>query len=378
MKLLAASHRRNPSAPVVTHVQPTKTPGLLSLSKPQHRHPTPRPPKSKPVQLSTTPSPEKPKGRASPAKDKSARSSSNVHNGHGPNRSHQPSPPPLSLPEQPALSDSDLVVANPVISNSILAKPAAPTLTAPSGRLAKRRNRASATTAPNTTSTPPPKAKRSPSPIKARPVPVPVPVSKNPRTSATMPLSRSVPVPSIRPPRTPVRRPTADREFPVCDDNDSDAEPTTPVHGHGVTWQQSNIFDSSDHDDIFGPRTAPLSSHTATARHYFPSPVPSPTPSPRHRPSHARSPSHPTDALFNMSFDSSSDNEFASGHTDDIRALFGLLPNRRRERPVSTSALKGNSKNSLYASSTFQNSPSPEALPPPSFSFPADGTTPTQ
>lgn len=298
-----------------------------------------------------------------------SRNSSKPRNASG--RGRQPSPPPI--PDQ-QISDSDTPAAP---SNTNTATPVSTILTAPSGRLAKRRNRNSTIT-PHSASTPPPKAKRSPSPVKARVAPFPVPIStpKKPRTSTIMPLSRSVPIPSHHNTRVPLRRVTTDKEgdsFPICDDNDSDAEPVTPVRGQGVTWQQSGLFDS-DVDDSQVPHTAPLSSRTQTARHYFPSPIPSPTPSPR-RPAHGRTPSFPSDALFNMSFDSSSDNELnMHSQTDDMRALFGL-PNHRRPRmntvrPASVSGSPAQGRGgSAYASSTFQNSPSPEALPPPSFSF---------
>lgn len=78
------SHRRNPSAPAAVvqgQVHPTKTPGLLSISKPapirQPRHATPRQHKSKPQpqqqQQPQGPSPERQRGRNNSAKDKSAR-----------------------------------------------------------------------------------------------------------------------------------------------------------------------------------------------------------------------------------------------------------------------------------------------------------------
>ena len=95
---LSQQHRRNPSAPAaVVNVLPTKTPGLLSLSRPaqraaQHhnqlpRIATPRQPRTRPAPvvntlvqqvqvsaLSPSPSPEKTRGRSHPARDKPARS----------------------------------------------------------------------------------------------------------------------------------------------------------------------------------------------------------------------------------------------------------------------------------------------------------------
>lgn len=379
----SASHRRNPSAPAAVvqgQVQPTKTPGLLSLSKPsatrQPRHPTPRQPRSKPQHLQQLQgaSPERHRGRNNSSKDKSARPVSKPRAGHG-GRARQPSPSPIPQSEQ---SSSDETVAVPPNSTSVIAtgpKPQASTaqttvLSAPSGRLAKRRNRASIPF-PSSVSTPSvnPKAAKSSQnqPPRAKPVPVPVKPKVN-----NLPISRSDPVLSHFP-QASLRNNGAD-VFPICDDNDDGDDedaferPTTPSPAgrrNGVTtWQQDSLFNSDSEEG--GPRTAPISMKAGVAKHYFPSPVPSPS-----RPYHKRTPSVPADGMFDLSF--GSDNEL---NASEMNALFGHASSNRMRydgsvRSTSTPLRKADAAATFnkFASPMFQNSPRPEQLRPPTFSL---------
>ncbi|KAH8107533.1 hypothetical protein DFH11DRAFT_1517381 [Phellopilus nigrolimitatus] len=365
-------HRRNPSAPAaVVQVQPTKTPGLLSLSKPpaprpnanlsNARHPTPRQPKARPPQIQQGPLPEKQRGRGSPARDKTARNPSKPRAGHG-GRARQASPSPISSPKK-AATDETVSTSVPVHPKPVpvtLPKASTPTtLLNPSGRLAKRRNRASIPFPPSASapSLAPKDGKRSQSPpAKAKPVAVPVKSSQN-----SLPISRSDPVLSHIPRRNE-RRNVMD-VFPICDDNDDDFErPSTPSpvgrKGGPVTWQ-TTLSDSSTDEQERGPRTAPLSSQSGMARQYFPSPVPSPE--------HRRAPSVPTDAMFNLSFESDNDLNLS-----DMSALVGRPPHRPRfdgSTRSSSTPIKKPGVMFKYASSMFQCSPSPEHLPKPKFSL---------
>ncbi|KAI5122090.1 hypothetical protein M0805_002212 [Coniferiporia weirii] len=374
-----AAHRRNPSAPAaVVQVQPTKVPGLLSLSKPpavrphanpaNARHPTPRQPRAKPVQVPQDVHAEKEReklrGRGDAAKDKPARNQSKPRAGHG-GRARQPSPPPLSLPGQAPVEAVPVPISPKQAPNVAPSTPpssiheTSPLLSAPSGRLAKRRNRGPipfSTSAPTLTPKAPKPTKRSQTPP-AKVKPVVVPVKAEPYT---VPISRSVPI--FTPfSRTSARRGVAD-VFPVCDDNDDGLErPSTPSptgRGSGL-WQEATLFDSDGAERGRGPRTAPI---TTSAKHFFPSPSPSP------HGEHKRAPSVPVDTIFGLSFES--DNELS---LSDASAL----PGRGSQRPRldgSIRSMSTPSRNSgvifnKYASSMFQNSPSPEHLPPPRFSL---------
>lgn len=65
-----------------------------------------------------------------------------------------------------------------------------------------------------------------------------------------------------------------------------------------------------------------------------------------------------------MSFDEelSNSSSTSSDKSEELKMLFGLVPNKRRGVPMSAKT-----KATLYASSLFQNSPSPDELPPPAF-----------
>lgn len=167
-----------------------------------------------------------------------------------------------------------------------------------------------------------------------------------------MNMSRSAPIDS------PVTNHNS--TFPICDDmTDADGltPPATPTKG---TWQQTLL----GYDD--GPRTAPLSS---TFGYPFNAGMSSPNSSPSayRQKHHVRSPS---EGVFNMSFDEDSSSSDAS---EELKMLFGLMP----KRPGQGQSLRGmvHSANSnpnssaskaakaaLYASSLFQNSPSPDEL----------------
>ncbi|KAF9225911.1 hypothetical protein BS17DRAFT_801214 [Gyrodon lividus] len=419
-------HRRHPSAPPAVVVQPTKVPGILSISKPlrtssprqhqqqqpqshqrhQHRSPkpkhlgpqnrTPQPqlpevqsPKnsSKSVRLeqasevsvatvvvvekklppqSAIPLPEKSaRGRQSKApKDKGSTRSTSAHAHARRNNVRQPSPPIHSsqvdgniLPSTQSFAHRNISAASntfdPFIVSSdsdsdnlrppLMSLPfnngstkAAPALVAqPSGKLARRRNHAS---------------QASPTPTPAsRAVPVPRTGKQSaPRNN----MSRSAPNPSAFPP--PENRRTSagfSPDFPVCDDTtdvEDSALPSTPTRESTVQtkWQQL-AFD--------GPRTAPLSTLNGFS---YAGPAGS-SPSPTRR--HYRTPS---EGVFNMSFDE--DMSSTCNASDELKKLFGFPP--KRFGSVGPSATRtGMDKAGFFASSVFQNSPSPDELPPPAF-----------
>ncbi|KAH7909159.1 hypothetical protein BJ138DRAFT_261811 [Hygrophoropsis aurantiaca] len=421
MSPLNLTHRRHPSAPPAVVVQATKTPGILSLSKPlrtstprqhqqqqpqshqpkQHRSPRPKQliPQSRPSQPSiseaqpsedssklkpsassataavdkksqsqpATPSPEKhARGRqqAKPPKDKTPRSDSvNAHARR--NNIRQPSPPlPSSQVEgstttinqpfahrnrNPALNSFDPFIVNSD-SDSDNAHPATTIVPSkhnaekghtilssqPSGKLARRRNNA-----PLPPATPTPQS---------RAVPVPRIPS---RTTARHMVSRSAPINSTAPMRPINRRTSATfaPEFPICDDMtdvDDNEPPSTPVREKMQgTWKQLALGD--------GPRTAPLRSTAG-----FPfggSAGASPSPSRRHYRT-------PSEGVFNMSFDE--DMASTSDASEELKKLFGMLP--KRYDSVGPNVLRaGKDKAGFFASSVFQNSPSPDELPPPAF-----------
>lgn len=232
-------------------------------------------------------------------------------------------------------SDSDTAPSHAVAPFKGAAAPvrSTPQLANPSGKLARRRQPATVLATPT--------------PAPSKPVSVPRAQSygrSHGRThSAMMNLSRSAPSPS-----------PAVSAFPICDDNDNELEvvspPATPTRAHAKasTWQQQAFDD--------GPRTAPLSSTFG-----FPfGGMATPSPASRRQRQHVRSPS---EGVFNMSFDedsSSSDNA-----SEELKMLFGLMPKRASYQQYTRPAAQ--TKAQLYASSLFQNSPSPDELPPPAF-----------
>ncbi|KAI6043931.1 hypothetical protein EDC04DRAFT_2646228 [Pisolithus marmoratus] len=410
-----SSHRRHPSAPPAVVVQPTKVPGILSISKQnrparpqhppshprQHRSPKPKSPagktqpqdarpavdssKSTPVkqplsEAATAPTVEKTTTAhpGTPAADRPARvrqtkspkdkattrslllsnlwsnrsfpcflrSASDTHGRR--NNVRQPSPPlpPSSQAEginhissppfarhtknfasnsfDPFLASSDSDSDHSrTLKMSSPAKVTPPKLISahPSGKLARRRN--------PTTPTPAARA-------------IPVPRSNTPHNRPS--LSRSAPSHSSAPLRQ-ARLPSASAatEFPVCDDT-TDVEdsslPTTPIRES--SWQFG--FD--------GPRTAPLAT---SKRGPFGGVMGASPPSPsRHRRA-------PSEGVFNMSFDE----EMSLWDTsEELKQVSGS----RQFASVGPSFVRaGQDKSEFFASSVFQNAPSPDELPPPAF-----------
>lgn len=410
------SHRRHPSAPPAVVVQPTKTPGLLFISKQpsrpstprnhqqlpqshqkQHRSPKPKQkhlvpqsggratqpqipelseaPTRHPTQKShsnavvsklirpATSSPDKSvRGRQSKApKDKgTTRSPSNAQARRSNIR--QPSPPillqaegiapstqpfthhnynPTSNSFDPFVVSSDSDSDNSLPSMTLTPKnpsSQAPSLTSqPTGKLATRRRRPF----PQQIATPTPSTRA-----------VPVPRSNIQPTRHN--LSRSAPTQSTPPLRT-ARRTSAGcaTDFPVCDDTtdvDDDHSPlSTPTRERSTgTWQQLAFEE--------GPRTAPLN---MSAGFPFGGQLSCNTPSPSHK--HYRTPS---EGVFHMSFDE--DMASTSDASEEQKKLFGFMPRKPGSvGPSVTRAVKD--KAGFFASSVFQNSPSPDELPPPAF-----------
>ncbi|KAH8996342.1 hypothetical protein EDB92DRAFT_1794095 [Lactarius akahatsu] len=389
-------HRRHPSAPPTVLVQPTRIPGLLSLSKPpsvtpprpnQHqthhnRHPRSthnNKPKSastarqslppltavqplfsdasnnpppvaqlptRPPTLPATPSPQE--------KGNNRRHNSQHHQGSPPNPSHLPSqaevnnnpnPPtrPYSLhtPQHNSFdlflvsseSESDNPPSTPTKANPPV-RPAPKLASRPTGKLARRRQNVGGV--PST-----------PTPSKALSVPRPT-AQPHSWDNRSLNLSRSVPTLSSMQSNGAI----AD-VFPICDDltdveDDDDVfAPSTPVRSKsGNTTRQPAMYDD-------GPRTAPIS----TPRSGFPfNSKPVPTVTPERKRQHVRSPS---EGIFNLSMDE--DSALSSPSDGGLKAP-GSLSARRR---IVSAASSG--KRDFWASSKFQNSPSPDVLPVPAF-----------
>ncbi|EIN08483.1 hypothetical protein PUNSTDRAFT_44979 [Punctularia strigosozonata HHB-11173 SS5] len=404
-------HRRHPSAPPAVIVQPTKTPGLLSLSKPtrststkpqaaqHHSGSRQRMPKGRQSRLTaaapatdattvteeksapaparpTTPqgtvTPEKsPRGRQNALKqpkDKNRRSNSVSQSRALPRGKphHQASPPatqfapegegkktrrgaarqgPSHAPRDPNSNSFDPFLSSASDKSdtegqkSIVVR-TAPKITRPSGKLARRRQAE------------PPVAPSTPSPS-ARPIAVPrrtgsVQLTGSQAAAAGM-LSRSEPHAASSVPRPVARRSvttepvaSAAPAFPVCDDttdaeDDSDDFPNTPPRDtrgsvSACTWQQQALFDD-------GPRTAPLSSTGFNLAFVTP-------PRPR---VHQRNSS---EGVFNVGLDE---------ELSDDAMVYGLTP-----APHSVPAKPFGRK---FASSQFQNSPTPDTVPAPRLRF---------
>ncbi|KAL0959859.1 hypothetical protein HGRIS_011532 [Hohenbuehelia grisea] len=411
--LVNAHHRRHPSAPPAVIVQPTRTPGLLSLSKPprpstqrqphQQRSQPRTPPKAKSAAATPVVSPVPPapllkaveiktsrpstpeknlpqslRGRpVKAAKDKTAKRSASNTSVHGRrNHTRQPSPP-IQPPQAEVAPSTQSNQFDPFLDNfSHDSGPvrAAPTLTArPSGKLAKRRQ-------------PIPFALQEPVSLSKA-----VNVPRRAQAFSMPQVSRSDPSISHMPRNRPqnIQRPPARRSvtvasigadgFPICDDvtevgndtdlglasdldddsSDSSTGPVTPPRKGN--WQQgflpSGAFEFDD-----GPRTAPLSG-TNPGSFPFLSPTP---PARTLRTKHVRAPSEGTNAIFHMSSDEESSPSKGLYRTSVIpprrTGSAGLILQKERGTPASLFE-----KGCYFASSTFQNSPSPEALPPPAF-----------
>ena len=147
--------------------------------------------------------------------------------------------------------------------------------------------------------------------------------------------------------------------FPICDDltdaEDDDGHddvfaPSTPVRSTSgnTNWQQSTVYDD-------GPRTAPI----ATPRSGFPfNSKPVSTVTPERKRQHVRSPS---EGVFNLSMDEDSAPSSPTDASGGLKTQ-GSLPTRRRIASAAST-----SKKDFWASSKFQNSPSPDVLPVPAF-----------
>ncbi|KIK02408.1 hypothetical protein K443DRAFT_521051 [Laccaria amethystina LaAM-08-1] len=403
------SHRRHPSAPPAVVVQPTRTPGLLSLSKPprpspqrplpSQQRPTKPTPKSKPAPVARAPllssaeitekktpasvaSPS-PRGRLQAKNPQSPRSAS--HSGVRGKPGRQPSPPIsqnqlLSSQAEAAVISSSTNLFDPFLDDSSRSSAfrtptsSPPTLARPSGKLARRRQQQ------------PQFATPSPSPVLSKAIPVPKPKRTGPST-----LSRSEPVPSHMPPRPTARRSSSAWKFPICDD-------------------MTEVGDFDQDHTIFPPPVTPARKqfqvpYTAPISGRFPGEFsfngvnnsPSPVSLKRGGRKHRRAPS---EGVFNMS----SDEDVSTGPggtilNPNVQALFGLartpapetsspfvtptlsraVPSTHfRESSSSPSAFPLSREKQLereaaekaaayFASSMFQNSPSPEELPDPLF-----------
>ncbi|KIM47077.1 hypothetical protein M413DRAFT_269070 [Hebeloma cylindrosporum] len=335
----AHTHRRAPSAPVV--VQPTRTPGLLTLSKPprssakahlpsQQRHAAKsatKPTKSIPVARAQllTPAPEipdrKPAMQLTPCPQPRGRSHAKLTKESGPVPSPSPSlrgkhgrqPSPTQLPTPQQTPSQAEVKSNLFNVFSSCSPPPSPTK--PTGKLARRRQQL-------------PSPPASPMPTKAIPVP-------QPNIASTHNMAYSDPFPLARP---LAQRPFSQQDFRLVDDTDHDSVLTTPSRpafsmplprsSFGKHRRSSSdIFPMSDEDASTSSSGSDL--HTALFKNYHlnkSSSASLTTTPPRSRQSSPSSGMSSTEA--------------------------------RLER-------EANEKAGYFASSVFQNSPSPEELPDP-------------
>ncbi|KAF9482318.1 hypothetical protein BDN70DRAFT_892674 [Pholiota conissans] len=402
------AHRRHPSAPVV--VQPTRTPGVFSvkqkaLTPARHQSSAQRPsnagakpatkqgkgpqvvarlltpapvvPDKKPQshigQPPSTPTPQS-RGRAhvKSAKDKAqayrSASHSSIRGKHG----RQPSPPITTVaqsqanqtPSQAEVSIISTNVFDPFLdspSTSLLSSPPpSPTLARPSGNLARRRNTPSVV---------------SPSPVPSKAIPVPSVGKRHHYPS----LSRSDPVPShMQRPRPINKRSSTLENFPICDDLNEAAADDYPPSPPSTPSRPSHSG---------GPRTAPISARNPGGFPFTKLEMPTPSRPSGGKRHHRRVPS---EGVFNMS----SDEDVSTGPEGSVSmrtTLFNLmnaksaparfstpvpsraLPRSREQSPSFIGMTKDQqrlereaaSKAGFFASSMFQNSPSPEELPDP-------------
>ncbi|KAK7013183.1 hypothetical protein R3P38DRAFT_2788492 [Favolaschia claudopus] len=378
-------HRRHPSAPVV-HVQPTRTPGLLTLSKPPRANNKSSP---RPRAAITSPHirPQTLTGGTSGPLNRPPRRRQLLHE-------DEPSPT-ASIP-----------APTPTISAGAPLIPHLPAARQPSPDPFAAPPQSSCEAAP-----PPPNKRRHPT----KPIPVPPPVP-----NVNNNLSRSDPVLSHMPRRpadttrisSPAQRTTTldsasfaharstsvsldlgDTDFPICDDTtdvDPGSRPSTPVRSSAFTSSSpvpaspttprrpkptlhlseprtptarpANLPLLPPSALRIPPRTAPLSSVNPGSFPFPPSNGTSPSPhtSPKRRES--RRTKHLSEGvvlppLFPFVFPKGEEG-FAHAEIEEQSG--------RRSRS-SERDLLGVAGNTLFASSMFQNSPSPEDLPPPLF-----------
>ncbi|KAJ6612691.1 hypothetical protein B0H10DRAFT_2222882 [Mycena sp. CBHHK59/15] len=331
------THRRHPSAPhPAVVVQPTRTPGLLSLSKPQVLKP---PRVSQPRERHDKPE----KHDKPPRQDKGS---------------------PRPRPAQPAPSaDAPLQPAAEIRGRQQGPK-----------KHQQPQSRSSSHAAPSRRRQPSPdpfRATPAPPPAKRRQMPIPVP----PRPSSTQQLARSDPVLSHMPRRKPVRAATLASSptlttpwdaFPICDDTTdagsrpaspvpAEESPRTPTRVRPVLHLPATPTPAPRRSRLpEPPRTAPLTSGTGSS---FPFPT-TQTPgggSPKRRPAAAaRRAKHLSEGVV-----------LPPGFPAAVDAP---APRRSRssDRTMSDED-KAAMPEGYFASSMFQNSPSPEELPPPLF-----------
>jgi len=348
------NHRRHPSAPPAVIVQPTRTPGLLSLSKPQpQRFQPPQRPSRTPVAAKSTPAtvPTSPlpafRGRQTADKVFATpryrlvyraplphqilnfilRSDSVVarrrgHRQPSPSQAEGPSTPPKQQPSP----DSD----------PFLVSAASPTLTRPSGKLARRRQQQQQINpippfVPNL-------AKLS--------QPVSIPQTPKP----AKPLSHSVPVPRIRS-RNPKVALLPPWDFPICDD-----------------MTEAGDFPASESNSRSSPVTpARRNPDSPTRAHPKPPPFTPPYVSIKRRVggrNHKRAPSD-SGLVFNMSSDESGPESLAD-RDEELKNLLRGMSMATHLSPH-TPPPREPLPQGYFASSMFQNSPSPEDLPDPLF-----------
>lgn len=167
---------------------------------------------------------------------------------------------------------------------------------------------------------------------------------------------------------TPVKRTKAQRMaedwplFPVCDDSSEadesdDTPPTTPLRESASVPLKKHLRSWPATSGIHGvPHTAPLSLTSA-----FPFKLsPSPSPTPAHRRRHRRVPS---EGVFHMSMDEDSSSSSELPSTKVLHSRRPAAPPRESVAGEASSAPQVG----FFAGSAFQNSPSPEELPPPAF-----------
>ena len=381
--MLAVQRQPNPihNSPIIRSrllVQPTKTPGLLSLSKPQSQQQRrqPREPRGSPKSkqpsntptkttsaalvkpLTSTPSPRgrinnSGKPKSSPPRS-SSRSSVRVRRSD-----RQPSPPAVLLfhsdevpsDEEATMKDRvftpSATLFDPFIDNvqadqkasqssSPSRKAVFPTLTErPSGKLAKRRQPSVASTATSSTPIVPPATPSQSS--KSAPVPVP----KANRRSSPVPRSNSQPDPA----------PIAGL-LPICDDSEVPVaihSPVTPVRpkSYGTNHGRTHSYGDLSGFDSRGPKTAPiLSSFSIGGQDFFQSPSPASRAQTVKTRSRQRVPS--VDSVF-------------------TRNVMDLPVRSTTTVPSTSDDEYQKMKAAFFASSSFQNSPSPDDLPPPDF-----------
>ncbi|KAJ7104484.1 hypothetical protein B0H15DRAFT_27645 [Mycena belliarum] len=381
------AHRRHPSAPPpqVHVVQPTRTPGLLSLSRPPRVHqppkgsPRPRPAQAQPAARSPRPAPAEATATATTA---------------------------TTTPLKPAVEISARGrVQGPKNPN--------PTSKQPPAHASPTQRRSASQAAPSRRRQPSPdpfKAAPAPAPAptnaKQRPHPHPQPIPVRPKFApAPHPaLSRSDPVLSHMPTQMPRRKPvpvraaTLDGGFPVCDDTAPESRPSSPSPLPALS--SSSLSSSSPPSS---PTLARAQAQAQARAHARPGLLTLRTPPRRRAPDGPRTaPLAPPAPFGAFPFPSTSPPTGASAPSGAGMSMTppatvspkrrgrakhlsegGLLPllfppfaeaqaqGRSRSSERAEKDLKEKEKEkeraALFASSMFQNSPSPEELPPPLF-----------